>query len=73
MRRRLAFVAALVALGACGCGQPVFDARSSAGGTVSVRVIWQDGRALAITYDLRPARINVAVRGDRVVRLDGPY
>lgn len=39
----------------------------------TIRVIKRDGKARAITDDLRPNRINVVVEDDRVIRVDGVY
>ena len=37
------------------------------------RVMLEDGHGLPLTYDLRRARINVAVENNRVIRFDGLY
>ena len=40
---------------------------------LELRVIWRDGRGVSSTSDLQPRRINVAVRDNIVVRIDGLY
>jgi len=48
-------------------------ARHARGTGRTVRVVVRDGASVPVTKDLRTDRVNVAVRGRRIVRVDGVY
>lgn len=55
-------------------GEPLDEATSSARAAgCDVRVVIEDGEALAVTDDFRPDRINVVVTDDTVEKIAGLY